>query len=259
MLFMLITCCVPASALSTSRRAVVVTAPAAFASSTLPLPAVGADVYDEISARLDSPILKSPSFTPQPASAPLYPQWLAGRWQCTQTLTTFSTPLGVQFIGAAGRPLSEAEASAAQTRAQIGVPVSLELRWRVAGDGAVEDRAFNAKSRFDAFAGRAVVRESRPCDTDPQAVACTFLDFKGPVSQKLLINRLSVARSESQVTASERASAAVELGSLVCSESLLTHPALRSHARHLRSQAHPRRYAFLSAHHHRLRDDHRAG
>jgi len=162
------------------------------------------DLSSELLARMDEPVIKSPSFTPQASSKePLYPQWLVGRWQCTQTLTSFTTPLGVQFIGAAGRPLSEAEASAAQTRAQIGVPISLELRWKSSGDGAVEDRAFNAKSRFDAFAGRAVVKESRPCDTDPQAVACTFLDFKGPVSQKLLINGLRVAHSEGRVVASE--------------------------------------------------------
>jgi hypothetical protein len=202
--------CAPAGA--ASRRAIMASAPAAafFTSALLPLApaAAGTDLSADLLARLDEPVIKSPGFTPQAASAePLYPQWLAGRWQCTQTLTSFTTPLGVQFIGAAGRPLSEAEASAAQTRAQIGVPVSLELRWKPSDDGAVEDRAFNAKSRFDAFAGREVVRESRPCDSDPQAVACTFLDFKGPVSQKLLINSLRVARSENRIVASERASA----------------------------------------------------
>ena len=167
------------------------------------------DSYYSIRLRLESPVLNSPPVTPQQGSEdePVYPRWLVGRWQCTQTLTAFSTPLGVEFLGAAGQPLSEAEASAAQARTQIGAPVSLELRWKLSDDfsGAIEDRAFNAKSRADALAGRTVVREARPCDAQG-AVACTVLDLQVQgASQKLLTNGLRVVRSGSRVVASERA------------------------------------------------------
>ena len=76
---------------------------------------------------------------------------MVGRWRCEQTLTSFTTPLGVEFIGAPGRPLSEAEASAAQTRAQVGKPVALELRYDAVEGGAREDRAHNAQARLDAY------------------------------------------------------------------------------------------------------------
>ena len=105
-------------------------------------------------------------------------------------------PLGVEFIGAPGRPLSEAEASAAQTRAQIGKPVTLELRFDAVAGGAREDRAFNSRSRLDAFAGRPVTKRSQACavaGVDSPGLACTLVEFKGPVSQKQIVNSLKVA------------------------------------------------------------------
>eukprot|EP00966_Prymnesium_polylepis_P257955 5958614-Prymnesium_polylepis.1 len=118
---------------------------------------------DALSARLEATVLKEPDIKPT-ADAPSLPAWLVGRWECTSTLQACSTPLGVQFIGAPGRPPSEAEATAAQTRAQVGKPVTLELRWLEDGKGgAVENRPFNVRSRLDAFAGRQVVRASEAC------------------------------------------------------------------------------------------------
>lgn len=193
----------PSSALLPTRRALTLAAPAALFSSALPgLPttaALAADPYTELRARLDGPIVtQSGDMAPvQGRVAPTLPGWLAGRWKCTQTLTAYSTPQGVQFIGAAGRPISEAEASAAQTRAQIGKPVTLELRWNAAGDGAaIEDRAFNARSRLDAFAGRPVVRSSQTCDAagvNAPGLSCTFIEFTGPILQKQISNSLRVA------------------------------------------------------------------
>ena len=127
--------------------------------------------------------------------------------------------MGVEFLGAAGQSPSETEAIVAQSRAQIGVPVSLELRWQLSEDqsGAREDLAFNAKSRANAMAGRAAVREARPCDAILQkaaaassSLACTALDLQGAagvVSQQqlLVVNGLRVVRSGSRVVASERA------------------------------------------------------
>jgi hypothetical protein len=75
----------------------------------------------------------------------------------------------------------------------------------------MEDRAFNARSRFDAFAGRQVVRSSVACEADESRIrdgrsaadvragrlaACTLIDFKGGgATQKVLVNSLRVAVS----------------------------------------------------------------
>ena len=165
-------------------------------------PARAAPAFDDLRSRLDAPIVKEPSAAPG-GGEPALPAWLEGTWRCEQTLTRFTTPLGVAFIGAPGRPISEAEASAAQTRAQLNVPVSLPLRWIKGRDGSiVEDRPFNVKSRLDAFAGRSVVRDAEACAATSsfdvlagRPLACTLVDFKGPVSQKVLVNSARSAMS----------------------------------------------------------------
>lgn len=164
-----------------------------------PSPAVGAaDAFSELSSRLDAPLVMQPSsLTMAGREAQALPPWIAGRWQATQTLERYSTPQGIQYIGAAGRPISEAEASAAQTRAQIGKAVSLELRWKMsASGGAVEDRSYNVRSRLDAFAGRAVVRSAKSCadaGVDAPGTACTFVEFKGPIQQKTIVTSVRAA------------------------------------------------------------------
>lgn len=193
------------SLLQPSRRAVLLAPPVALFSAANPSVAASPPVgYDELFSRLDTSALKSPTFTPSGSAIPLLPNWLDGQWDATQTLTRFTTPLGVQFIGAPGRPLSEAEASAQQTRKELGKPVKLQLRWvGQPSGGVVEDRAFNAKSRFDAFAGRDVVKEAAQCDVDPGQMACTLVDFKGPVQQKLLVNALRVGQNGDSLVVSE--------------------------------------------------------
>ena len=167
--------------------------------SVLSAPAIAADTsaYAELRGRMDAPIVVEASDSLTSAGRqPRLPAFMAGRWMCEQTLVGFRTPLGVQYIGAPGRPLSEAEASAAQTRAQIGKPVSLELRFENVDGGALEDKAFNARSRLDAFAGRPVVRSSQSCaaaGVDAQGIDCTFVDFIGPVSQKQMVGTARVA------------------------------------------------------------------
>lgn len=141
--------------------------------------AAAADAFGELLARLDAPLLSEvgDGNSMQGRPEPRLPTWLAGRWRCEQTLTGFTTPLGVQYIGAPGRPLAEAEASAAQTRAQIGKPIAFELRFDAVAEtgkaepGAVEARAFNARSRLDAFAGRPVTRTSKVQPRSPPCVA----------------------------------------------------------------------------------------
>jgi hypothetical protein len=162
---------------------------------TTVLPTRAADDFSLLSSRLRAPILQQPNFSPSPGEPPL-PGWLVGDWACTQTLVGFSTPLGVQYIGAAGRPIAEAEASAQETRRQLGRPISLELRFSPVQGGAREDRSFNTRARLDAFAGQRVVREASACaaagqpnsrmDLGGQPAACTFVEFLGPVSQKVL-------------------------------------------------------------------------
>lgn len=161
-------------------------------------PARDASLFD----RLDATVLKQLPTAPKP-EIPVLPSWVAGRWRCEQTLQRFTTPLGVQFIGAAGQPVAEAEKSAAETRAQVGKPVQLELRFAaLEGGGAVEERRFNAQSRIDAFAGRKVVREVQPCAVTPGAdilaarpAACTLVEFRGPVTQKQLVTSVQQAET----------------------------------------------------------------
>ena len=184
--------------------------------------AAGAGTFDELQARMEARLVKEPDVAPNAAGASSLPSWLIGRWRCTQTLTYFTTPQGVQFTAAPGQPVSEAEKSAAETRSRIGRPVELELRYLADGKGgAMEDRAFNARSRFDAFAGRPVVRSSAACEAEDsrikdgrsaadvragRLVACTLIDFKGGgATQKVLVNslRVGVSKGDSAGTSGE--------------------------------------------------------
>lgn len=183
-----------------SRRSIVAAPLAAPLAALVPAtrPAVAADAYDELCGRLELPVVAEAGDgnAMQGKPEPKLPAWMAGRWRCEQTLTAFNTPLGVQYIGAPGRPISEAEASAAETRAQIGKPVTLELRFDPVQGGAVESRAFNARSRLDAFAGRSITKASQPCavaGVDSPGLACTYIDFTGPVVQKQIVNSMRVA------------------------------------------------------------------
>ena len=183
---------------STTRRSLLVAAPAAIWLPTRSQPAVAADPYDGLAARLAAPVVAEAGDgnSMQGRPEPPLPGWMAGRWRCEQTLTAFTLPLGVEYIGAPGRPISEAEASAAQTRSQIGKPVALELRFDAVEGGARENRAHNSRARLDAFAGRSVTKRVQPCaaaGVDSPALACTLVEFTGPVSQKQIVNSLKVA------------------------------------------------------------------
>lgn len=184
----------------TTRRALLASGAATIAASSKP--AVAADAYGELMSRLQAPIVSEAGDSGSGGKEPALPGWLAGRWQCEQTLTSFTLPLGVQYIGAPGRPLAEAEASAAQTRAQIGKPVMLELRFApTETGGVVQDWAFNARSRLDAFAGRPVTSASSSCAEagvdSANGIACSFIKFRGPVSQKQIVNSERVAQAPS--------------------------------------------------------------
>ena len=165
---------------TSGRRSVLLGAPLALC--WRPGAACAAESYESLAARLRQPVVQEVGEKPTSGAEPPLPAWMVGRWRCEQTLTSFTMPLGVEFIGAPGRPLSEAEASAAQTRAQVGKPVALELRYDAVEGGAREDRANNAQARLDAFAGRAVTKRARPCaaaGVDSPGLACTLVEFKG--------------------------------------------------------------------------------
>ena len=130
---------------TSGRRSVLLSAPLALC--WRPGAARAAESYESLATRLRQPVVQEVGEKPSSGAEPPLPAWMVGRWRCEQTLTSFTTPLGVEFIGAPGRPLSEAEASAAQTRAQVGKPVALELRYDAVEGGAREDRAHNAQAR----------------------------------------------------------------------------------------------------------------
>lgn len=130
-----------------------------------------------------------------------YPGWLAGTWDVTQTLVNAETPLGLKFVGGpAGSEAIAAESMKEQKR-QIGVPVSLRLRWVPTKFGVAEDRLFNSRERLNAFAGRNVVASVEYANvggsnrasvlalggTEDDPLQTTVVRFKGPAAQKAFL------------------------------------------------------------------------
>jgi len=130
-----------------------------------------------IADRLSMPVLQQPGVK-QPSlfggQASFYadlffPTWMQGEWQATSTLTGFEAPLGPKFLaGPSGSRLDVAEATIRQQQSKIGSSIGpYPLKWLSihppfsnSADSkktyVVEDRAFNTKSRLNAFAGRTV-------------------------------------------------------------------------------------------------------
>lgn len=122
-------------------------------------------------AVLQEPGIKQPALFGGPAGLyddVFYPTWMEGEWLATSTLTGFEAPLGAKFLaGPSGLRTDVAEATIRQQKSRLGTSVGpYPLRWlavRPPGSAVgtakafvVEDRAFNTKSRLDAFAGRSV-------------------------------------------------------------------------------------------------------
>jgi hypothetical protein len=142
--------------------------------------------------------------------APLvtYPQYLKGTWQVTQTLEQVQAPLGVQYAGGPNGIAAIGEQSIAQAKAQLSIPVSLQLRYlavpTVASDAkqdnapvvvVVEDRLFNTQQRFNSFAGKSVVARvvyaneaaATASNNDLPTTTTTITYFKGPAAQKTFV------------------------------------------------------------------------
>jgi hypothetical protein len=87
----------------------------------------------------------------------LYPEWMNGCWDVTQTLTGSSTPLGLKFIGGPAGSEAIAAESFKEQQKELNVPVALKLRFVKTNFGVAEDRLLNTRQRLDNFAGRSVV------------------------------------------------------------------------------------------------------
>ena len=138
------------------------TAAAIFGSLSLsPNCATAASSSSSIGERFSSDILSAPPITAgtkYTGHENLYfPAWMEGEWDATQTLTSTKAPLGLRFIGGPQGSIEVAQKTMDEQSKRIGEPVNLRLRFVKTNLGVVEDRAFNLRSRLDAFAGKSVV------------------------------------------------------------------------------------------------------
>ena len=127
-----------------------------------------------------------------------FPAWMEGDWNAKQTLISTKAPLGLKFIGG---PQADMKKTMDEQEKRINEEVNLKLRFINTKFGVVEDRAFNLKSRLNAFAGKEVVASVEYADvkdcnrasvlaaggkeTDP--LSTTLVYFKGPAAQKTFL------------------------------------------------------------------------
>ena len=199
--------------LSLSRRAVLGGGGAAAGLLGCPSTSRGKGL-DRIADRMAATLLPEPPvkqrselsfFSPGGLVDDLYfPDWMAGDWEAVTTLRSFEAPLGARFLsGPSGLRTDVAEATIAEQRAQVGTSVGpYPLRWLSVGSSGgtrvVEDRAFNQRSRLNAFAGREVVRgkveyvdvggANRLTYGEGVPLPTTLVRFKGRAVQKTFSN-----------------------------------------------------------------------
>ena len=184
---------VPASLVSTA----IISTPSAYATATT----------SSYANRFESDILQFPPITagvPSKESGHenlYFPAWMEGEWNAKQTLISTKAPLGLNFIGGPQADISIAKKTMDEQEKRINEEVNLKLRFVNTKFGVVEDRAFNLKSRLNAFAGKEVVAsveyaDVKDCnrasvlaaggnDTDP--LSTTLVYFKGPAAQKTFL------------------------------------------------------------------------
>ncbi|KAL7455556.1 hypothetical protein ACHAWC_007102 [Mediolabrus comicus] len=167
--------------------------------------ATAASSSSSIGERFSSDILSAPPITAgtkYTGHENLYfPAWMEGEWDATQTLTSTKAPLGLRFIGGPQGSIEVAQKTMDEQSKRIGEPVNLRLRFVKTNLGVVEDRAFNLRSRLDAFAGKSVVasvnyadvRESNRASVlasggkEDDPLTTTLVYFKGPAAQKTFV------------------------------------------------------------------------
>ena len=157
--------------------------------------------------RFESDILQFPPITagvPSKGSGHenlYFPAWMEGEWHAKQTLISTKAPLGLKFIGGPQADMEIAKKTMDEQEKRINEEVNLKLRFVDTKFGVVEDRAFNLKSRLNAFAGKEVVASVEYADvkdcnrasvlaaggkeTDP--LSTTLVYFKGPAAQKTFL------------------------------------------------------------------------
>lgn len=140
-----------------------------------------------ILSRLSDPALTLTQLPPKKGN-PSYPIFLEGSWDVTQTLVDCSAPLGTAFMGGPNGDDRIGQASLAEARSKINIPVSLRFRFLKdpSNNEVVEDRLLNTQQRLDAFAGRAVVA-STVYTRDPSTNQNTavLIQYRGPAAQKI--------------------------------------------------------------------------
>jgi hypothetical protein len=161
---------------------------------------------DRLEDRFEQSLLKQPSLTgvTTPSSTLYgvdnlyYPDFMAGAWEVTQTLVNVETPIGLVYLGGPNGSLEIAEKSMAETKRQLNVPVSLELRYSKTKWGVAEDRVWNTPERLNKFAGRTVVAATSYANvgasnraavlalggTENDPLQTVYVRFKGPAAQK---------------------------------------------------------------------------
>ena len=190
--------------LSISRRKFVESS-ALFGAVTLSSPKGATAASSSIADRLDSDILKQPIITAGTkfnGHENLYfPDYMEGTWDATQTLVSTKAPLGLKFIGGPQGSLDVAQKTMDEQAKRINEQVKLQLRFVKTNFGVVEDRAFNLRSRLDAFAGKSVVASVNYADVkesnrasvvaaggkEDDPLTTTLVYFKGPAAQKTFV------------------------------------------------------------------------
>jgi hypothetical protein len=134
-----------------------------------------------------------------------FPSYMAGTWDAVQTLVDFNAPQGALFLtGPQGNRPDVAQQVIAQERAKIGSAVGpYRLRWLTVPNSrqpsapfVVEDRAYNLKSRLNAFAGKEVVKDVEYVELGganrigygDAPLPTTLTRFKGSAVQKTFSN-----------------------------------------------------------------------
>lgn len=130
-----------------------------------------------------------------------FPDFLAGDWRLTQTLVDIQAPLGSVYMGGPNGRQEIAQQSLQESRARIGKPVELNVRYVTTKWGVAEDRLANTQARLDTFAGRPVVAGVAYADvgasnraamlaaggTEDDPLSTVFVRFRGPAAQKTFL------------------------------------------------------------------------
>ena len=192
-----------------SRRYFALHVPASVVSTAIlsTSPAYATATKSSYADRFESDILQFPPITagvPSKESGHenlYFPAWMEGEWNAKQTLISTKAPLGLKYIGGPQADINIAKKTMDEQEKRINEEVNLKLRFINTKFGVVEDRAFNLKSRLNAFAGKEVVASVEYADvkdcnrasvlaaggkeTDP--LSTTLVYFKGPAAQKTFL------------------------------------------------------------------------